>query len=137
MFQKGESGNRNGRPVGALNKRTQTLRLLIEGDAPDLVKKVIDKAREGDMQALKLCLERILPPVKDTPINVELPGIGKSVSSILAFSRELINVVIRGEITLSEGDILMGMIEKYGRAIDLKDLELRILNLEKAIREKK
>ena len=137
MFQKGQSGNIKGRPVGALNKKTQALKLLFDEEAQDLIKKAIELAKKGDIQALKLCLERILPPVKDTTINLELPGIGKSASSILAFCRELIKAVTRGDITPSEGEMLMGMVDKYGRAVDLKDLEARILSLENATNKRK
>jgi len=133
MFKKGESGNEAGRPKGALNKRTQALKLLIDGEADGLVRKVIEKAQEGDTQALKLCLERILPPIKDTPINFDLPKIGKTASSILTFGMAVIKAVANGEITPSEGDMLMNMLEKFGRAIDLKILEERILALEESI----
>jgi hypothetical protein len=136
MFEKGQSGNSNGRPVGALNKRTQALRLLIDGEAEGLVRKAVDKAKEGDIQALRLVLERILPPMKDAPINIKLPRVGKKASSVLNFSREVIKAVTDGEITPSEGETLIGIIEKYGKAIDLKELEVRILALEQSIEKK-
>ena len=130
MFQKGQSGNRNGRPVGALNKRTEALRLLIDGEGEGLVRKAVEMAKEGDIQALRLCLERILPPVKDAALCLDHSKLGKTASSVLAFSREIINAVTCGEITPSEGEALIGMVEKYGKAIDLKDLEARIIALE-------
>jgi len=136
MFAKGRSGNPNGRPLGAINKKTQALRLLIEGESRCLVRKVIEKAKEGDIQALKLCLERILPPVKDVPINIRLPEIGKDASSVLNLSREVIKAVTNGEITPIEGEMLIGIIEKYGKAIDLKDLEVRLVALEESINKK-
>lgn len=137
MFEKGQSGNRNGRPIGSLNKRTQALQLLIEGEAEGLVRKAIEKAKSGDIQALKLCLERIFPPMKEIPLNIQLPKIGKTASSVLSFSREIIKAVSCGELTPSEGQALIGMVEKYGRAIDLKNLEGRILALEEAIQKAK
>ena len=134
-FQKGQSGNTNGRPKGALNKRTRALRLLLEGEAKDLVRKAIEKAKDGDIQALRLRLERILPPVKDLPLRATLSEIGDKAESILKISGEIINAVTRGEITPSEGDAIMTMLEKYGRAIDLRDFEDRLNAVEEAIRK--
>ncbi len=134
-FQKGHSGNAKGRPKGALNKRTQALRLLIEGEAEALVRKAIEQAKAGDLQALKLCLERILPPVKELPIRLELPELGDHAAAVITLSRGILIAVIRGDLTPSEGETLMGMLETYGRAIDLRDLEGRIVTLEDAIKQ--
>ena len=134
-FEKGQSGNPGGRPKGSLNKRTNALRLLLEGEAKDLVRKAIEKAKDGDIQALRLCLERILPPVKDLPLRATLPEIGDNAASLLEFGQAVIRAVACGEITLSEGDMLMAMLDKYGRAIDLRNLEERLNAVEEAIQK--
>ena len=56
----GESGNPRGRPHGALSK-TPTRRMLDDNE-PELVAKAITMALDGDVTALKLCLERLEPP---------------------------------------------------------------------------
>ena len=35
---------------------------LLDGEAEALTRKAIDKALEGDMAALRMCLDRLLPP---------------------------------------------------------------------------
>tara|TARA_A100001015_G_scaffold132744_1_gene147278 strand:+ start:417 stop:710 length:294 start_codon:yes stop_codon:yes gene_type:complete len=57
-FTKGQSGNPAGRPVGSKNKSTQ-FRELLEDDLPALVSVLRDKAPEGDMNAMRLLLERL------------------------------------------------------------------------------
>ena len=137
MIKKGQSGNIKGRPKGAINRKTRTLRMLFEGEAEDLIRKAIEKAKEGDIQALKLCLERILPPVKDIPINLDISEvIDETASSVLAFSREVIKAVTRGEITPSEGDLIVGMLDKYGRTIEMDELDKRISSLEESLRKR-
>jgi len=61
-FRKGRSGNPNGRPAGARNKATETAELLLDGEAAALTRKAVELALAGDAMALRLCLDRIIPP---------------------------------------------------------------------------
>jgi hypothetical protein len=74
-FKRGESGNPAGRPKGALNKITLATQALLDGEAEALTRKAVALAKEGNPMALRLCLERLLPPRKDRPINFTLPKI--------------------------------------------------------------
>jgi hypothetical protein len=47
-----------GRQKGSRNKTTVAIEALLEGQHAALTQKVIAKALEGDMTALKLCLDR-------------------------------------------------------------------------------
>jgi hypothetical protein len=69
-FTKGQSGNPVGRPVGSKNKCTQ-FRELLEEDLPALVSVLRDKALEGDMNAMRLLLERMVPKVQVVDMNVQ------------------------------------------------------------------
>jgi hypothetical protein len=72
-FQKGQSGNPAGRPNGSRNATTIALETLLDGQATALTQKAIDVALTGDIPALRLCLDRILPPRKDSPVAFDLP----------------------------------------------------------------
>jgi hypothetical protein len=74
-FKSGKSGNPLGRPKGSRNKTTVAVEALLEGDAEGIARKAVEKALEGDMAALRLCLERLLPPRRDRPVTFELPNI--------------------------------------------------------------
>jgi hypothetical protein len=74
-FRKGQSGNPSGRPRGARNKATLAVEALLDGEAEVLTRRAIERAKEGDSVALRLCLERILPPRKDRPVSFALPKI--------------------------------------------------------------
>jgi hypothetical protein len=56
-------------------------------------RKAIDRALEGDSVALRLCLERIVPPRRDRPISFRLPPIqaaadaAKAMAAILERAR--------------------------------------------------
>jgi hypothetical protein len=69
-FLKGCSGNPAGRPVGSKNKSTQ-FKELLEDDLPALVSVLRDKALEGDMNAMRLLLERLVPKVQVVDMNLQ------------------------------------------------------------------
>ena len=64
-FAKGHSGNPKGRPAGALNRTTRAAQSLLDGEAEAITRTAIDKAKQGDGLALRLCLERLLPACKE------------------------------------------------------------------------
>src|SRR5262249_59590562 len=72
-FQKGESGNPAGRPFGSRNKTTLAMEALLDGEAETIVRKAIEKAKDGDTVALRLCLERLVPVRKDRPLSFKMP----------------------------------------------------------------
>ena len=53
--------NPGGRTKGSVNKFTALARELMSNKSPEIVAKVIEKAMEGDVNCLKMCLDRILP----------------------------------------------------------------------------
>ena len=55
-FRKGQSGNPSGRPRGARNKTTLAVEALLDGEAEVLTRKAIERAKDGDSVALRLCL---------------------------------------------------------------------------------
>lgn len=63
-FLKGYSGNPRGKLPGTLHKTTRLAKALLEGEAENLVRKCIELALAGDVTALRLCLERLIPKVE-------------------------------------------------------------------------
>jgi Family of unknown function (DUF5681) len=74
-FRPGESGNPAGRPKGSRNKTTLALEALLEGEAENITRKVIELAKAGDVPAIRLCLDRLLPMRRDRPATFEVPSI--------------------------------------------------------------
>ena len=76
-FRAGVSGNPTGRPKGARNRATRLAEALLEDEAVALVRQVIDLAKAGDITALRLCLERLIPRRVERAIEFELPPISE------------------------------------------------------------
>ena len=83
-FQKGQSGNPAGRPRGVINRATVLAQNLLSERAESIASKVIELAEQGDMTAIRVCMERLVPVIKDQPIAVELPPIEKPADSVEA-----------------------------------------------------
>src|SRR3954447_25075551 len=111
-FQKGRSGNPGGRPKGARNATTMALEVLLDGQANALTQKAIDLALTGDMAALRLCLDRILPPRKDRPVTFALPEINSAQDAAKTVSAVL-TAVAAGELTPADAGEISKLIEAY------------------------
>ena len=64
QFKKGVSGNPSGRPIGSVNKYTALARGVLGENSQAIVEVIIDKALKGDVNCLKMCLDRIIPTTK-------------------------------------------------------------------------
>jgi Family of unknown function (DUF5681) len=130
-FVPGTSGNPSGRPRGARNKATIAAEALLEGEAEALTRKLIDKAKEGDISALRLSFDRIYPARRDRVVTVDLPEIasaqdaGKAAAAVLA-------ACAAGEISIAEARDLVGLIESYVHLLESSEIEARLQALEAA-----
>jgi hypothetical protein len=132
-FAKGQSGNQSGRPAGSRNKATLAAETLLDGEAETLTRKVIEKAKEGDMAALRLCLDRILAPRKDRPTPFDLPVLQNTEDAPKALAA-IATAVARGDLSISEAAEFCRIVEAYVRAIEATDLERRLRSIEATIK---
>ncbi len=115
-FKPGQSGNPKGRPKGARNRATLAAEALLDGEADGLTRKAIELGLAGDTAALRLCLERILPPRKERPVPVRLPMIQSEADAARALN-EVLGAVSRGVITIQEAAALTELVETCQRAV--------------------
>jgi len=72
-WKPGQSGNPAGKPKGTRHKATMLAERLLDGQAEELIQQCVQKALDGDSTAMRLCIERLVPPRKDRPVNLDLP----------------------------------------------------------------
>ena len=63
-FRKGTSGNPAGKPKGTRNKATVLLEAISDDDLSAIVKELVTKAKSGDLTAIKILLDRLIPPLR-------------------------------------------------------------------------
>jgi hypothetical protein len=100
-YKKGQSGNPAGRPKGSLNQTTLACQELLDGEAEAITRKAVEKALAGDLTAIRLCLERIIPPRKERPIFIDLPKMAKY-RDMKQFTEALLEAVKNGNLTIDE-----------------------------------
>jgi hypothetical protein len=128
-FPKGQSGNPAGKPPGTRNRATQLAERLLDGEAEDLTRMVIGLAKAGDTTALKLCLDRLLPPRKDRPIWFELPAMTTAADASRAMAA-ITAAVAAGQVTPAEAEALGNLVATFARTLESSELEARLIALE-------
>ena len=137
QFSKGHSGNEAGKPKGARNKATLLALELLEGASVALSRKAVELALGGDTTALRLCLERIVPVVKERPIDrIELPGFHDPKSALLVIEK-LAEKLIAGEILPSEAAAVCRVLEQHRKQYETNEIDERLAALERTLRMRK
>jgi Family of unknown function (DUF5681) len=131
-WKKGQSGNPNGRVAGSRNRATLAIEALLEGEGEALTRKAIELAKAGDMQALRLCLDRLVPPRKDSPVTFDLPEM-KTLNDAVPAMGALVKAVGEGDLTPAEAAELTKMVQAFAKIIETAELEERVRILEEAI----
>ena len=111
-------------------KRPSPLKLL-DGEAKALTRKAIELAKEGDTTALRLCLERIVPPRKDRPVSFAIPLIANA-NEAASLMSALVAAVASGGVTPCEASEVAKVIAGYLEALKASELENRLRLLEEA-----
>ena len=118
-----------GRPKGSRSKVTLAIESLLQGQAEALTQTAVTKALDGDIVALRLCLERIAPAPKDQPVSFSLPKMHNAMDASEA-AGSVLTAVSEGELTPIEATRVMGLIDSYRRALELTEIEERLRALE-------
>jgi hypothetical protein len=130
-WKPGQSGNPKGKPYGTRNKATQMVLSLMEGGAEEITKAVLDAAKAGDLSAAKMVLERLAPPMRERPINIDLPDTSTAQGCADA-ANAVLQAVGVGDLLPGEGMALSGIVENRRRSIETLELESRIAALEES-----
>jgi Family of unknown function (DUF5681) len=133
-FPKGRSGNPRGKPKGARHKTTLLAEKLMQEDAENIVNAVLAAARDGDMTAARIVLDRIAPARRDNPVTFALPKIKRPADAVAA-SAAILSAVADGRLTPGEALEVSKLIEGFVKTLEVAELEERLNELEERMSE--
>jgi hypothetical protein len=102
---------------------------LLEEYEPHLTRKLIALALEGNAQALRICMERLMPAPRDAYVPLSLPKI-KSAEDVANAAEKVTRGIGKGVLSPSEGERIMNVLESQSRVIESAGTEQRVQKLE-------
>lgn len=126
-FARGSSGNPGGR-----SGQTQEIRAKLAEGAEAVTKKVLAAAKKGDMQACRLILERLVPPVKPAaePVQFELDD-----SDLPSAAKSILRAIAAGNLPPDQGRHLIEGLSAVAKVIEVAELEKAVEELRQQVEE--
>ncbi|MBV8753729.1 MAG: hypothetical protein JO328_12795 [Hyphomicrobiales bacterium] len=131
-FQPGQSGNPAGRPRGSRNKKTIVLEALVDGEAEEVMQKVIAFAKMGHDAAMRLCVERMMPPRRERPVPLALPRIETDADARQA-TADVIEALAEGEVTPKEAEQVLRTIAGAAVILQSSEVAARLSRIEQRL----
>lgn len=125
-WKPGQSGNPKGRPVGT--GKLSALRESIMEHIPEIVGQLVEQAKGGDVQAIRLLLERVFPPVKATEqaVHIDLPKGG----TLTAKAESVLCAAAEGFLAPTQAAQLITALGTVAKISEIDELAARVAALE-------
>jgi len=130
QFQKGQSGNPAGRPRGSRNQASIRLQEMLEHSAEALFTRAVELAMAGNIAALRLCLEPLLPTHRNEPLFCQMPPLAKAADAVAAIAG-IASAALAGDVTADEAAKLTKVMSLYVKALEANEFEDRLALLER------
>ncbi len=127
-FTKGQSGNPQGRPPGAVGM-VGKLRQSLSRDLPGILKALVARAKEGDTAAASLILARVLPALKPVDEPAPLPR-DLDMTDLNAAPQAVLAALASGVLTPDQAATMAAALASLVRVKECTELENRITALE-------
>jgi hypothetical protein len=129
-FEKGNAMGA-GRPPGSRNRSTRLLDEIGSEGIEEVIRKVAEVAKEGNMRAASILLARTWPRGRGRPVVLDLPPV-ETAGAIVQAHAAVVAQMAAGEITPEEASSVGDVLENQRRAIETEVHEQRIQALKAA-----
>ena len=120
--------------AGGPSSAMRSAQAQLDQRAGALISKAIDLAERGNVAALRLCLERILPARKDRPVAFEFPAI-ESAADAAKILGAVIAAMARGDVTPSQANEIARPIDAFMKTLIAARIEINVADLQKSLGE--
>ncbi len=103
----------------------------MDGEAEAITRKAIEMALDGDMTAMRLVMDRIMPPRRERPVMFSMPKLETAGDAVKA-TATLAEAVASGDITPGEAGELSKLVDGFTKAVELHQIQQRLDKLEAA-----
>ncbi len=128
QWQPGQTGNPKGRPPG--QSEITRLRAAIAEHVPSILEQLVTAAKGGDVQAARLILERVLPPLKgiEQAVELQLP----EGDTLTAKAAAVLSAAAAGDLAPGQAAQLIAALGTLAKISEVDELAARIEKLEAA-----
>jgi Family of unknown function (DUF5681) len=126
-FKPGVSGNPKGRPKDKTH--VAMIRKSIAEEIPSIILNLVNLAKNGDVAAAKVLLDRVCPTLKPQALPISLPVNG----SLSEQGNEIIKATMNGHIPPDIGSQLITALSNQGKLVELQELTERLQRIEKQL----
>lgn len=128
-FKPGESGNPKGRPPGPLKRNPKPPDVLWDNrDA--LFAKAVELGLAGDVPSLKMCIDRLRPPLKSRDEPIVLPF--EEDATLVEKGNIILLATSAGELSADVASRLLQALASQAKLIETEELVKRIEALEQS-----
>lgn len=127
-FKPGQSGNPKGKPpgVGEVGK----LRQAIAEHIPEIINQLVEASKGGDIQASRLLLERVFPPIKavEQSQEIDMPAEG----TLTEKANAMLMAAASGLLAPGQAAQMISALGTIAKIVETTELIERIAKLEAA-----
>jgi hypothetical protein len=102
---------------------------LLALEAKEITRTLVRRAIDGNMKALRLCIERLVPFSRERVLPVKIPAAQDALQITIAL-QAVFEGLGAGYLTAGEAQKLAALLENQRKAIETNDLEARLQALE-------
>lgn len=126
-FKPGKSGNPGGRPPFSTPRAK--FRKALDPDLPEIRQALVNAAKSGDVAAIKLIYDRLIPSVKPTSddLSIRLTG------TLEEKGEAIVSAMLKGRITADQAQAAISVIAAQAKLTEQSEIIKRLDQLESLV----